>query len=154
MKKSVKVFILLLAVAICSMPLSLDARKSSRSSSGMRSGVVHKINASQFKRLVANYDYCSYCFKGKRPAIIDFSAEWCGWCKKMSPNLAQVAREYAGDIDFYVIDCDKNKSLAQNYNIDGYPKLLVFSMTHHKWFKGYRDLSELRSICYWALGYN
>lgn len=64
-------------------------------------------------------------FEGERPAIVDFYATWCGPCKAMSPLLDAISQEYAGKIDVYKIDVDKEKELATAFGIRSIPTLLM-----------------------------
>jgi thioredoxin 1 len=43
-------------------------------------------------------------FKGERPCIIDFYADWCGPCKMVSPILEELSTEFEGKMDVYKID--------------------------------------------------
>ena len=52
-----------------------------------------------------------------RPAVVDFNATWCGPCRQLAPILEELAKEYAGKVDFYSIDVDKNKELAKALEI-------------------------------------
>lgn len=63
-------------------------------------------------------------YLGTKPAIIDFYADWCGPCKIASPILEEIAGEYAGKIQVYKIDTDKERELAQVFNITGIPAFL------------------------------
>lgn len=77
-------------------------------------GKVVELTQDKFKVLVNDYiDATTWKFNGARHAVIDFSATWCGPCKRLSPILDELAAEYAGEIDFYKVDVDKNKDLAQ-----------------------------------------
>lgn len=63
-------------------------------------------------------------FKGTKPAIIDFYADWCGPCKAVSPILEELSKEYQGLIDFYKIDTDQEQELAAMFGIRSIPTVL------------------------------
>ncbi len=63
---------------------------------------------------------------GVRIAVVDFGAEWCGWCKKLQPIIEQLAEDYAGRVDFYKVDIDKSQDLYEELNLDGVPYVYVF----------------------------
>ncbi len=63
-------------------------------------------------------------FKGDKPAIIDFYADWCGPCKIASPILEEISNEYAGDIVVYKIDTEVEKELAAVFGISSIPAFL------------------------------
>ncbi len=88
------------------------------------SGKVVELTQDRFKELVHDYNTTTWKFNGARHAIIDFSATWCGPCKRLSPILDELAAEHAGEIDFYKVDVDKNKELAQAYGVASVPMVL------------------------------
>lgn len=63
-------------------------------------------------------------FKGSRPAIIDFYAEWCGPCKAVAPTLEQLSEEYENKIDIFKIDTDKETELSALFGIQSIPTFL------------------------------
>jgi len=60
------------------------------------------------------------------PVLVDFYAEWCQPCKIQSPVLQELAREENGRIRVIKIDVDKNPLIAQRYQIQGVPTLILF----------------------------
>lgn len=97
--------------------------------SGEEGGSV-KLTKDQF--IAQIWDYKSspqqWVYKGDKPAIIDFYADWCGPCKIASPILEEISKEYAGKINVYKINTDNEKELAQVFGISGIPAFLYIPM--------------------------
>ncbi len=68
-------------------------------------------------------------YKGDKPAIIDFYADWCGPCKIASPILDEVGSEFEGKIVVYKINTDQERELAQVFGIQGIPAFLYIPAT-------------------------
>jgi thioredoxin 1 len=69
-------------------------------------------------------------FKGNKPAIIDFYADWCGPCKMVAPILEELSNEYEGQIDIYKIDTDAQHELAGAFGIRSIPSLLFIPLNN------------------------
>jgi thioredoxin 1 len=61
-----------------------------------------------------------------KPVVIDFYAQWCGPCKTQSPILANVAKELGDKVKIIKIDVDQNGEIAQRFQIQGVPTLMIF----------------------------
>ncbi len=59
--------------------------------------------------------------------LVDFMAEWCGWCKKMDQevytdkDVIALSRTFV----FAKVDGDRQPDLARGYQVDGYPTVIV-----------------------------
>ncbi len=65
-----------------------------------------------------------WVYKGDKPALIDFYADWCGPCKIASPILEEISNDYAGQIYVYKIDTEKERELAAVFGVRGIPAFL------------------------------
>ena len=79
--------------------------------------MVQEIDMSSFKTEVINSD---------KVTVVDFFADWCGPCRKLSPIMDEIEQELSGKAKFTKINTDENIPLAQEYQISGIPTLLVF----------------------------
>lgn len=79
-----------------------------------------------FRELVHDYktNTSTFEYKGSLPAIIDFYADWCGPCRRLSPKLAQIAEEYKGRIVVYKVDVDKYQEVATIFGVQSIPMVL------------------------------
>lgn len=86
---------------------------------------MEHLTKEKFKEKVFDFEKNSqWDFKGNKPAIIDFFADWCGPCKMVEPVLEELSNEYSGKVDFYKIDTDKEKELAGAFGIQSIPSML------------------------------
>ena len=62
--------------------------------------------------------------KSEKKVLIDFYADWCGPCQKLSPIVDKFAEEHS-EIKVVRIDIDAQEELADRYNIRSIPTLVV-----------------------------
>lgn len=88
---------------------------------------VTALTKADFLKKVYNYEVNpdEWKFEGSKPAIIDFYATWCGPCKVVGPILEDISKDYAGKIDVYKIDVDKESELARAFGIQSIPTILM-----------------------------
>lgn len=60
------------------------------------------------------------------PTILDFSATWCGPCKKQLEVLVKYAEENKGKVKVCKIDADANPSTMSQFKVKGLPTILLF----------------------------
>ena len=89
---------------------------------------VQELNAASFTEKVYDMESEDLIYLGDKPAIVDFTASWCGPCQRIAPILEELAEEYQGQIVVYKVDVDKEKGLAQAFNVSSIPAVLYIPM--------------------------
>lgn len=67
------------------------------------------------------------------PVLVDFYAEWCSPCKMMKPILEEVKRIMGNTITIIKVDVDKYEALANSFQIQSVPTLLIFKQGKMLW---------------------
>lgn len=110
---------------------------------------VIELTKAEFLKKVANYEASpnEWKYEGDKPCIVDFYATWCGPCKMIAPILEELANEYAGKIDFYKVDTEKEHELATSFGIRSIPSLLFCPMDEKpQMAKGAMGKADLKKV--------
>ncbi|XP_019491333.1 PREDICTED: thioredoxin domain-containing protein 8 [Hipposideros armiger] len=75
------------------------------------------VNQDEFKKFLKS--------AGCRLAVVEFSAKWCGACKKICPLVQEMTLQYQ-NVMFANVDVDESQDLAQTYNIRAIPTFQMF----------------------------
>jgi thioredoxin len=65
-----------------------------------------------------------FIYLGDRPCIIDFYADWCGWCRKIAPFFEEFNNTYEGKIYVYKINTDQQKELQALFKATALPTIM------------------------------
>lgn len=63
--------------------------------------------------------------QAKRPVLVDFYADWCGPCQRLTPVLEQLAAENP-KATIVKVNVDHNPELAARYGVEAIPSLKLF----------------------------
>ena len=61
---------------------------------------------------------------GTKPALLDFGAEWCVYCKKIAPIIEEIADENPGLV-VGSIDVDMQPMLAARFQVRSLPTVIL-----------------------------
>ncbi len=64
--------------------------------------------------------------QAKQPVMVEFSAPWCVYCRRLAPALESVAEEYRDTLVFGAVNIDDDPELAQSEKIEVVPTLLIY----------------------------
>lgn len=114
----------LAAIAIASLVACGNAgAKNDKKAEDTKKSVV-ELNTEQFNAKVYDMSKDDLKFLGNKPAIVDFTATWCGPCQRIAPILEELAKEYEGEIVIYKVDVDENKPLAKSFEVSSIPAVM------------------------------
>lgn len=70
----------------------------------------------------ANFD--EIAAKAEKLLIVDFSAEWCGPCRIVSPIVHELADEYNGRVITGEVNVDENPGITAKFRVRNIPTVL------------------------------
>ena len=79
--------------------------------------MIEVLNKSTFKQAISN---------SKNPVIVDFYADWCQPCKRISPLLEEISDENQGKLSVYKVNTDKDPDLAIEFSVTSIPNIVSF----------------------------
>lgn len=136
-----------LAVAlILSLTSCRNAGAQNDKNTDVKAASVKELSTEAFNKTIYDMNAEGQTFLGDKPAMVDFTATWCGPCRGIAPVLEELAKEYAGEIDIYKVDVDKNRDLVRAFNISSIPAILYIPLTGEPVMTvGSRDKNKFKS---------
>ena len=128
MKTHYKTAALAVAFMIALVSCGNAGARNEGKSASVRGSVV-ELNAETFNTKVYDMTAEGLTYLGEKPAIVDFTATWCGPCQRIAPILEELAKEYEGKVVIYKVDIDKNRNLAKSFNVSSIPAILYIPLT-------------------------
>ena len=81
----------------------------------------------------------------QRFVVVDFWADWCGFCKQLAPIFEEISNEM-DNIAFVKINVGEEMELAQKYGVQGLPTIKFFCLGKEiSSLSGFRPKDELLS---------
>lgn len=77
-------------------------------------------------RAVTDSTFNDQVLQSDKPVLVDFWAEWCAPCRKVSPVLEEIATEKAGELEIVKLNADENPQTVRAYNVMSLPTMTIF----------------------------
>lgn len=85
--------------------------------------------------------------QSEQPVLIDFSAEWCGPCQMLAPELKKLSTSVGDSVRILKVDVDKNPQAASALKVMGVPTLMIYRKGKLEWrASGYHTADQLLSV--------
>lgn len=85
---------------------------------GKANGAVPTVTEREFEQAV---------LRSELPVLIEFTADWCGPCKQIAPEVEAFAEEMRGKANVVKIDIDRAPALARELRVKSVPTFMVFA---------------------------
>lgn len=81
---------------------------------------------SEAKDIVKLTDDTFHAEVAKKTTLVDFTAQWCGPCRMIKPELEEVAKEMQGKVTVAMLDIDASQNTAAEFKVTSVPTLVLF----------------------------
>ena len=95
----------------------------------------------------ANFNEAEAC---KGPHFIEFFAPWCPHCQRMMPIIEELAKDYNGKVEFFLVDVDQSPEACDKYGVSSMPTMFFFKKDspakHDEMLLGEQAVHDLKKI--------
>ena len=105
------------AASLARAPRSIAVRPDASAILGLRGGMRVVADEEELDQILMSDD--NY---GKL-VVLDFFAEWCGPCKKLTPVLEELEAKAKGKVKFLKVDVDQSRELSGAHGVTSMPTL-------------------------------
>ena len=82
----------------------------------------------------SGHEFQKILTEAEKPVIAEFFTPSCKPCKRISPLLQEIGRDFSKRIRIVRLDIEKHPALAARYEVAAVPTLLVF-INGHIWLR-------------------
>ena len=151
-KNIIIIAVILFAILLCSIGGFEYYQYNKFKSEKMKPGSMMPVELSGEPRKPSEYpagvDY-NQAMKSKKPVLVLFYADWCGYCIRFMPIFQTLSERYEDDMVFSKVNVEdpKYEDVIRKTGIGGFPTVYIFDNKYdNKVLISNSDLSEYDSL--------
>ena len=75
---------------------------------------------------VNDQDFEQEVLQSDKPVLVDFWAEWCSPCLKLTPIIETIAQKFANEAKVVKLNVEDANQIAVRFGVKGIPTLILF----------------------------
>lgn len=76
------------------------------------------------KEIETSEEFVKHVINSEYPVVVNFHADWCEPCKKLTPTLKEMIEPLA-DINLAVVDVEKHPELVESFEVKAVPAVVA-----------------------------
>jgi thioredoxin 1/putative thioredoxin len=76
---------------------------------------------------VTEREFEAVVLRSELPVMVEFTADWCGPCKQIAPEVEAFAHDMEGKVRVVKVDIDKSPMLARELQVKSVPMFVLFA---------------------------
>lgn len=64
--------------------------------------------------------------QSEKPVLVEFSAPWCTYCRRIAPALSQMDEQYSQEMIFGQVNIDDEPALTEEEKIELVPTMVIY----------------------------
>lgn len=75
---------------------------------------------------MSNLNFEKEVLKAGKPVVVEFSAPWCGYCRRLAPVIDRLRQEQGDNLEIVEINIDYEPEITEQYEVNTIPTLILF----------------------------
>ncbi|EEB14439.1 thioredoxin, putative [Pediculus humanus corporis] len=90
----------------------------------IRRMTLSAVNRRKYREIETNDEFVKHVINSEYPVVVNFHADWCEPCKKLTPTLKEMI-EPLNDVNLAIVDVEKHPELVESFEVKAVPAVVA-----------------------------